>query len=127
MIDEPLGPDDFLIETEAAEGFACAEEGGYLTELDTTLDDALIDEGLAREVVRSVQDARKQAGLEVSDRIVLGVSGSAGIERALETHRDYLMAETLATEWAVGQAEPLYSAERQLAEEQWTIEFSRAT
>ena len=126
MIDEPLGPDDFLVETEAAEGYACAEDGGYLTELDTTLDDALIDEGLAREVVRSVQDARKQAGLEVSDRIVLGVSGSAGIEKALGAHREYLMAETLATEWAVGQGSPLYSAERELGEEHWTIEFARA-
>ena len=87
--------------------------------------DALIDEGLAREVVRSVQDARKQAGLEVSDRIVLGISGSAGIEKALEGHREYLMAETLATEWAVSQADPLYSAERELGEERWTIEFAR--
>ena len=125
MIDEPLAPDDFLVETEAAEGYACAEDGGYLTELDTTLDDELIDEGLAREVVRSVQDARKQAGLEVSDRIVLGISGSAGIERALAAHREYLMAETLATEWAVGQANPLYSAQRELGEERWTIEFAR--
>ena len=126
MIDEPLGPDDFLVETEAAEGYACAEDGGYLTELDTTLDDALIDEGLAREVVRSVQDARKQAGLEVSDRIVLGVSGSAGIEKALGAHQEYLMAETLATEWAVGQGSPLYSAERELGEEHWTIEFAKS-
>ncbi len=125
MIDEPLEPADFLVETEAAEGFACAEEGGYLTELDTTLNEALIDEGLAREVVRSVQDARKQAGLEVSDRIVLGISGSAGIEKALGAHREYLMAETLATQWAVGQANPLYSAERELGEEHWTIEFAR--
>jgi isoleucyl-tRNA synthetase len=126
MIDAPLGPDDFLVETEAAEGFACAEEGGYLAELDTTLSDELIDEGLAREVVRSVQDARKQAGLEVSDRIILGISGSAGIEKALGAHREYLMAETLATQWAVGQAKPLYSAKRELAEEHWTIEFAKA-
>ena len=78
-----LDREDVLIETNAAEGFACAEDAGYLTELDTTLSDALIDEGVAREIVRSVQDARKQAGLEVSDRIVLGVSGSDAVEKAL--------------------------------------------
>ena len=54
MLDEPLPADDFLVETEASEGFACAEEAGYLVELDTALSEALIDEGVARELVRSV-------------------------------------------------------------------------
>jgi len=117
---------DLLIETSAAEGFACAEDAGYLTELDTTLDDELIDEGVAREIVRSVQDARKQAGLEVSDRIELGVSGSKAVEKALAKHRDYIMAETLATGWAVGQKKSLFSLERELGEQRWTIEISKA-
>ena len=83
-------------------------------------------EGLARELIRTVQDARKQAGLEVSDRIVLGISGSAGVLAALEEHRPYLMAETLAVEWAIGQAKPLFREQRSLEEETWTIEFSKA-
>ena len=125
IIDDPLEPDDFLVETHSAEGYACEEDSGFLAALDTSLDDTLIDEGVAREIVRSVQDARKQAGLEVSDRIVLGVAGSPGVERALNAHRDYVMAETLATRWAVGQAEPLYSDRRELGEEHWSIEFSK--
>ncbi|NIQ27868.1 MAG: hypothetical protein GTN88_15750, partial [Gammaproteobacteria bacterium] len=64
---------------------------GFLAALDTTLTDELVREGLAREIVRSVQDARKQAGLEVSDRITLGVSGSAAVAAALDVHRDYIM------------------------------------
>ncbi len=126
MIDEPLEPSDFLVETEAAEGYACAEEGGYLVEIDTALDGELIDEGIAREIVRSVQDARKQAGLEVSDRIVLGISGSAAVEKALSVHRDYIMAETLATKWAVGQDDALYSDGRVLGELEWSIEFRKS-
>jgi len=126
MIDEPLSADDFLIETESAEGYACAEEAGYLVELDTALTDELVAEGWAREVVRSVQDARKQAGLEVSDRIVLGIAGSDGIEQALLVHRGYVMAETLATDWAVNQQRPLYSGDRDVGDEHWTIEFSKA-
>jgi isoleucyl-tRNA synthetase len=125
MLDEPLAPEDFLVETEAAEGFACAEDSGFLAELDTALSDALVDEGVAREVVRSIQDARKQAGLEVSDRIVLGVSGSAGVMRALKSHRDYVMSETLASAWDVDQPTPLYAAERTLGDECWSIEFSK--
>jgi len=117
--------EDLLIETSASEGYACAEDGGYLAELDTTLSDELIDEGVAREIIRSVQDARKQAGLEVSDRIVLGVSGSDAVEKALAEHRDYIMAETLATDWAVGQSESLFSIERELGNERWVIEISK--
>ena len=121
-----LGPEDVLIETSSAEGFACGEDGGYLTALDTSLDEGLLREGIARELVRTVQDARKQAGLEVSDRIVLGVSGSAGVMASLAEYRDYLMAETLAAEWRTDQSQPLFSDTRSLAEEQWRIEISKA-
>jgi isoleucyl-tRNA synthetase len=126
VIDEPLDPEDFLIETNAAEGYACAEDLGFLAALDTTLDDVLVDEGVARELVRSVQDARKQAGLDVSDRIVLGISGSADVERALATHRAYVMAETLANAWLVGQDAPLFESDRTLGETTWHLEFRRS-
>ncbi len=121
-----LGVDDVLIETGSAEGYACEVDGGYLVALDTSLDEALVHEGLAREVVRSIQDARKQAGLNVSDRIVLGVSGSPGVERALDAHRDYITAETLATQWSVDQSKPLFTDRRELGDENWTLEFSKA-
>jgi isoleucyl-tRNA synthetase len=120
-----LEGDDVLIETSSAEGYACAEDSGYLAGLDTTLNDELRLEGVARELVRSVQDARKQAGLEVSDRILLGVSGSAEVEAALAAHRDYLMHETLASEWQCGQANPLYSGDREVDELSWRIEITR--
>ncbi|MGB5412637.1 MAG: isoleucine--tRNA ligase, partial [Woeseiaceae bacterium] len=121
-----LGADDVLIETSSAEGYACAEDSGFLTALDTSLDEVLINEGLAREVVRSIQDARKQAGLDVSDRIVLGVTGSAAIEQALAQHRDYVMNETLAVEWQTGQSDALYTDERSLADESWTLQFKKS-
>ena len=121
-----LSGEDVLIETSPAEGYACAEDAGFLTALDTSLNEELINEGFAREIVRSIQDARKQAGLEVSDRIVLGVSGSDAVDKALAAHRDYVMNETLATEWQVGQADALYTDRRTLGEESWTLEFRRA-
>jgi isoleucyl-tRNA synthetase len=120
-----LGPEDVLLETHSAEGYTCSEDSGYLTALDTTLTDELVREGVARELIRTVQDARKQAGLEVSDRIVLGVTGSAGVGAALDVYRDYLMAETLAVDWAVGQEKPLHRERRTLDDEEWTIEISR--
>ena len=121
-----LGPEDVLIETRSAEGFACGEEGGFLTALDTTLNEDLLREGIARELIRTVQDARKQAGLEVSDRIVLGISGSTGVEAALARFREHLMAETLAVGWQVGQAAPLLREHRTLDSEAWEIELDRS-
>ncbi|MDZ7767710.1 MAG: isoleucine--tRNA ligase [Woeseiaceae bacterium] len=122
-----LGPDDVLIETSSAEGYACAEDAGYLAALDTSLDDALRREGIARELVRTVQDARKQAGLDVSDRIVLGISGSPAVVEALDEHREFLMHETLAVRFATDQANPLYRGERELDEHRWLIEITRST
>ncbi len=121
-----IEPENLLVETSADEGYACAEDAGFLVEFDTTLTDALVDEGFAREIVRSIQDARKQAGLEVSDRIVLGVTGSAAVDRALKAHRDYVMAETLAVEWETDQADPLFTLDRELGSDTWRLEFRKS-
>jgi isoleucyl-tRNA synthetase len=121
-----LGPEDVLIETSSAAGYACAEDSGYLTALDTTLDEDLLREGIARELIRTVQDARKLAGLDVSDRIVLGVSGSSAVGEALERFRDHLMSETLAVDWVVGQSDALVRDRRTLDQHEWTIEISKA-
>ncbi len=69
---------------------------------------------------------RKQAGLEVADRIILGVSGSAAIAKALLTHRDYVMSETLAIAWMVEQANSLFVSEKELGEDHWRIEISKS-
>ena len=121
-----LEPGDVLVETSSAEGYACGEDGGYLTALDTSLTDELVREGLARELVRSIQEARKQAGLEVSDRIVLGITGSAGVEAALDEHREYVMAETLASRWNTAIESPLHSEDKALGGESWRVMFTKA-
>jgi isoleucyl-tRNA synthetase len=119
-----IRPEDLLVESASAEGFACAEEQGYLVGLDTRLDDALRREGLARELVRAVQDARKQAGLEVADRIVLHVEGDAAVSAALEAHRDYLMNETLASAWRPP-GEGAFVAAQEQGEARWVIRLAR--
>jgi isoleucyl-tRNA synthetase len=119
-----IQPADLLVESAAAEGFACAEEEGFLVGLDTTLDDVLRREGLARELVRAVQDARKQAGLEVADRIVLHVEGDTAVAAALAEHRDYLMNETLASAWGKPTAGEFVAVQDQ-GEAQWVIRLAR--
>ena len=118
-------PDDLLIETTSAAGYSSAESEGFLVGLDTNLTPELIDEGLAREIVRSIQEARKNAGLEVSDRIRLHVSGSADIDRILLSYRDWIMAETLAEFWAESGQSPDYSVDGALEVHNWHIELSK--
>jgi isoleucyl-tRNA synthetase len=81
----------------AREGFAVAEEGPYVAALVTELTPELVQEGLAREFVRRVQDLRKSAELDVADRIELFVEASPGLKSAIETHKDYITAETLSS------------------------------
>jgi len=119
-----IEPNDLLVESSAAQGFACAEEGGFLAGLDTTLDDALRREGLARELIRAVQDARKQAGLEVADRIQLFVEGDGAVMAAVAEHRDYLMSETLASAWQKPSSGEFVATQEQ-GEARWVIRLAR--
>ena len=98
-----LEPEAFLLDARSPEGYAAVEDRGYLVALDTTLTPALVREGLARDVVRLVQDARKQAGLEVSDRIELWLDlGAAGAVEAVAEHAETIRAETLALTLTLG-------------------------
>jgi isoleucyl-tRNA synthetase len=94
--------------------------------LDTSLTDELVEEGLFREMVRTVQDARKHAGLDVADRIVLKIAGDSRVERALETHREYLMNETLALRWDTPTGPRVYRVEHAEGESHWEISFAKA-
>jgi isoleucyl-tRNA synthetase len=72
--------------------------GTHAVALNLELDDALRREGLAREVVHAVQAARKDAGLNVEDRIALRLGGDEKLLEAARSHEDYVAGETLATE-----------------------------
>ncbi|NKB75854.1 MAG: isoleucine--tRNA ligase [Gammaproteobacteria bacterium] len=122
-----FGPDDVQVLTSSAQGYASSEGNGYLAALDTSLTETLIIEGLAREVVRTVQDARKSAGLEISDRIYLCVEGSEKVLAAISTHKEYLISETLT----VGlkrkeEIENSFETHRATEDESWTINLARA-
>jgi isoleucyl-tRNA synthetase len=119
-----IEPEALLVESTSAEGFACAEEGGYLVGLDTRLDEELELEGLARELVRAIQEARKQAGLEVSDRIVLFVDGDERVATVIARHKDYLMSETLASRWGRPGA-GAFTVDQQEGDALWTIRLAR--
>ena len=94
----PLGPDDVDLTQDVLEGWGVASDGGVTVALDLDLTPELRREGVARELVRVVQDARKAAGLDVSDRIVLGVATTGPVLEALREHAATIAGETLAVE-----------------------------
>jgi isoleucyl-tRNA synthetase len=91
---------EYTLLLEAKEGVACQAlgSGELIAVLDFTLTDALVQEGLARDVVRVVQQARRDAGLHVADRIRLSLGLSDGSAEAVRAFADYVQENTLAIE-----------------------------
>jgi isoleucyl-tRNA synthetase len=98
--DHSLGPDDLTLALQPLEGYEVEAESGHAVALALELDDELRREGLAREIVHAVQIARKDAGLEITDRIALDLGGDEELLEAAREHEAYLAGEVLAT--AVG-------------------------
>ncbi len=91
-------PDEVEVIMEAHGGLTVASEGAYLAALNTEITPELRQEGLARDFVRWVQNARKEADLDLADRIRLTYQAPEEIAAAVEAFRDYIMGEVLAVE-----------------------------
>jgi isoleucyl-tRNA synthetase len=91
-----LAPSDVLVDVRQREGYAAMAEGGFLVALDTQLTDELIREGLARNVVRRINQWRKEAGFAVEDRIRVRYDASPHLSWAIRGFRDFICTETLA-------------------------------
>ncbi|MBC8098518.1 MAG: isoleucine--tRNA ligase [Armatimonadetes bacterium] len=89
-------PEEVEVKQLSAEGYAVAEDNGYLAALDTTLTEPLMREGLAREVVRRIQSTRKDADFEIEDTIAVVYEASDTLTQAIEQFADYIKTETLA-------------------------------
>jgi isoleucyl-tRNA synthetase len=105
IAERPLGPEleAILLEELNIKSARYQGEGGGLT-LDLEIDEELKLEGLARDLVRKIQELRKQSGFSVEDRIRLFYQGDGLLVEALEKCRDYIASETLAVELAPGAA-----------------------
>ncbi len=97
-----LQPDDLEVAQEALGDLVVRGEGACTVALDPTLDDELRAEGLARELVNRVQRLRREAGLEITDRIELAVDGGDALDAAARTHEPFLSGETLAVALDLG-------------------------
>ncbi len=104
------------------------EDGGYMVILDTQLTPDLVTEGLARELVRRIQNLRKRADFALDDRIDIVYSdASDGIDDVLQSYRGYISAETLADTLVAGVLTPAYVGETVEVKGQWVTLGVRRT
>jgi isoleucyl-tRNA synthetase len=97
-----LFPEDVVILREVVTDWPVASEGPFVVALDPRVTPELAGEGLARELVNRIQRLRKDAGYDVSSRIVLSIDGGAALVDAARQHREYIAHETLTREFVVG-------------------------
>jgi len=122
-----LEPDQVELAQAVMSGWGVASESGVTVALELEISAELRREGVARDLTRAIQDLRRAAGLNVSDRIVVGVEASGSVADALEAHREEIAAETLAIELVLGAIEGAIIREvTEIDEETLTIGLRKA-
>jgi len=102
---ERLEASDVEVRADRHEDFALAEGEGWAVALDLEIDDGLRREGQAREMVRALNDLRKELDFAIADRVVVTVEVGEGLRAALDEHRAWIAGEILATEVMDGPGE----------------------
>lgn len=122
-----LSGEEFELQEEAKGDLVVESDEGYVVALDPTITEALRLEGLARELINRIQRLRRDEGLEVSDRIRLGISGDETVLKAAESYRDFIAGETLAREYeAARELTGTYAAVRDVEVDGVTVRIGLA-
>jgi isoleucyl-tRNA synthetase len=119
-----LGPDDVQVRAEGHGEFALAQDGSWAVALDLELDEGLRVEGTARELVRLVNDLRKEQGFAIADRITLEVHGTGRVAAAVAEHGSWIADEVLALELRAPSAPPAGGTPAELDGEPVTVRLS---
>ncbi len=101
-----LAPGDVEIRAEQHEDLTLAQDGPHAVALDLTLDDDLRAEGLARELIRALNELRKANGFALADRITVKLGAPTRVAGAAGRHLAWIMAEVLATDFDIDEGEP---------------------
>jgi isoleucyl-tRNA synthetase len=96
-----LGPDDVEVRVRSHEELVLAEDAGYAVALDTTLDDDLRADGIARDFIRAINDRRRELDFDIADRIRVHITATGRVEAAAHRHRDWIARDVLAVEFEV--------------------------
>ncbi|WP_448317680.1 isoleucine--tRNA ligase [Streptomyces sp. CO7] len=107
-----LAPEEVIVTETPREGWSVASDSGATVALDLEITEELRRAGLARDAIRLIQEARKNSGLDVADRIALRwTSADAAVVEALTAHAGLVSDEVLATDFAQGEADDTFGAD----------------
>jgi isoleucyl-tRNA synthetase len=120
-----IGREDVEIIREDIQGWLVESDGGITVALDTELSDELVTEGLAREFVNRIQNMRKDAGFQVTDRIAIFYHGSEKLHRALQLMNTYIKSETLAVDFSDSFSQGEYSSKLDINGEEVEVGIER--
>ena len=98
-----LLPEEIAAETRPRAGYQVSREGDYLVGVDLTLTQDLIREGLARELVRRIQNLRKEADFRIEDKIIVYYQADPGLTEVMQGYGSYIARETLSLEMMEGE------------------------
>jgi isoleucyl-tRNA synthetase len=107
-----IGLDDVEIMSEDIPGWLVSSEDRFTVALDITLTEDLKQEGIARELINRIQNMRKDAGFEVTDKIKISILNHSALNQAIENHREYIASQTLAREVCLVDSMPAESSSR---------------
>ena len=94
-----LTEESVVIQRNEKDNMKVLNDGSLTIALDSEMTEDLLQEGMVRDIVRSVQNLRKDSNLDVSDRIILSITGSDMVKAAVDTFQEYLSSETLTEKW----------------------------
>jgi isoleucyl-tRNA synthetase len=126
---QSLAPEDLLVAARPTEGYAVGQEAGMAVGLATEITPGLRRDGLAREIIHAIQNARRAAGLRVEERVLLHLDGSGPVREAIDVNGAQIAADTLAEHITVGHGAPIagiYREEVVLEGEPLAIRIDRA-
>ncbi len=112
-VQHALSAEDLLVTAHPTDGYAVGQESGMAVGLTLEISPALRREGLSREIVHAIQNARRAAGLRVEEHIALHVDGSGPIREVIDEFRTHICAETLVDRLSVGHGAPFAGVHRE--------------
>ncbi|MHA1506214.1 MAG: isoleucine--tRNA ligase [Candidatus Asgardarchaeia archaeon] len=122
-----INKEDVILEKEAVdEGWVYSSKGDIEVVLDARISEDLFYEGIARDIVRRIQQMRKEMDLDYTDRIKIYYAGTAPVEEAFKRHLDYIMSETLCDEVNKGIRKEGYLKRWKIGEEVLDLEIIRS-
>lgn len=107
-----IGLDDVEIMSEDIPGWLVSSEDRFTVALDITLTEDLKQEGIARELINRIQNMRKDAGFEVTDKVKISILNHSALNQAIENHKEYIASQTLAREVCLVDSMPAESSSR---------------